>query len=291
MTFINKITISNIDLEDIDELMKLKKEAGWNQTEKDWQVLIKQNPEYCLKGTINNKIIATVTSFNYEKKLAWIGMMIVKKEFRGRGISQLLMKNVLEKLHDFSSVKLDATPEGRYVYKKFEFLDEYVIRRMTTDHLNVSGGNKINGIVLPIFEDHIPEILDYDYHIMKFDRSLLLNHLIKTSSEDNYQLIRDNKICGYILSRPGSKKEYIGPLIADSEADAKALLLETLKNKKYQNSNNLLLDVLENKKDYIHFLKSLGFTEQRQFIRMFRKTNPYPGSIKNLYFICGPEFG
>jgi len=41
----------------------------------------------------------------------------------------------------------------------------------------------------------------------------------------------------------------------------------------------------------LEWLSSIGFIEQRHFIRMYKKENTLPGKTSNQYLICGPEFG
>jgi hypothetical protein len=39
------------------------------------------------------------------------------------------------------------------------------------------------------------------------------------------------------------------------------------------------------------WLISIGFTEQRELIRMYRGKNAYPGTPEKQFAILGPEFG
>src|SRR4030095_5289656 len=116
---------------DIDSAMKLSEAEGWNQTEKDWELFLENDGNICLVAESGNMVVGTTTAINYSNQVAWIGMVLVNKEFRGRGISQSLLTRVIEKLERCKSIKLDATPQGQQVYKKLGFEDEYLIDRMT----------------------------------------------------------------------------------------------------------------------------------------------------------------
>ena len=74
---------------DIEIAMHLKNEEGWNQTEKDWELLIKNSHNICLVAEYQQKVIGTATAINYSDKVAWIGMVLVNKKYRGQGVSQL----------------------------------------------------------------------------------------------------------------------------------------------------------------------------------------------------------
>ncbi len=69
----------------MEGLMRIKKAEGWNQTEKDWELLIQYRGSVNLVAVLENQIVGTVTALNYAHTVAWIGMMLVDKKFRGRG--------------------------------------------------------------------------------------------------------------------------------------------------------------------------------------------------------------
>src|ERR1700712_5262450 len=129
--------IRNMEPGDVEGAMRLSDAAGWNQTEKDWGLLIENAENVCLLAESGDKVIGTTTAINYSNEVAWIGMVLVDKDYRGQGISKSLLTNIFKKLEDFKSIKLDATPDGQAVYKKLGFIDEYLIIRLT----NRSMGN------------------------------------------------------------------------------------------------------------------------------------------------------
>ena len=111
------VKLRQIQLEDIENCMLLSDAEGWNQTKDDWKRLVENPQNTCLLAEIENQIIGSAIAMNYANKVAWIGMVLVNKAFRGRGISKMLLSDLLDKLHSCQSVKLDATPAGRPVYE------------------------------------------------------------------------------------------------------------------------------------------------------------------------------
>ena len=153
-------------LDDIEYALTLSNAEGWNQTEKDWRLFIRSSQNVCMLAECGKKIIGTTTAINYSNQLAWIGMVLVAKEYRGQGVSKLLLTNILEKLESFKSIKLDATPEGQRVYKKFDFKDEYLITRMATTSMK-SLSSDDNALPEPIQSNHIEEIIAFDGLLQK----------------------------------------------------------------------------------------------------------------------------
>jgi hypothetical protein len=51
------------------------------------------------------------------------------------------------------------------------------------------------------------------------------------------------------------------------------------------------IDVLHHTPEWKEWLSSIGFSEQRSLVRMYRGTNTYPGLPNKQFAILGPEFG
>ncbi len=275
--------------DDIIGGMKLSGAEGWNQTEKDWKFLIENPHNICLLVECSGEIIATTTAMNYSNQIAWIGMVLVDKRDRGKGISKLLLTNILKKLESLTSVKLDATATGQKIYKKFGFKDECVITRMTNSSLSsLSTENNDDILVEHIRSKDIQEIITYDEFIFGANRTKLIEYLVKEYPGKGWLLRRNNSIAGIALGRPGNKYHHVGPVFASNVIDAKILIAKALKELIDQ---PVVVDVLCDKEHLISWLNSIGFTKQREFVRMYKKENLLPGITENQYLICGPEFG
>jgi hypothetical protein len=56
-------------------------------------------------------------------------------------------------------------------------------------------------------------------------------------------------------------------------------------------NNPVILDVPHHNESWSTWIRMLGFSELRPFIRMYRGNNDWPGLPANQYAILGPEFG
>ena len=281
-------TIRTMDLNDIQCAMRLSKAEGWNQSEKDWKLLIGNPDNVCLLAEVDGKVVGTTTAINYSNQEMWIGMVLVDKEYRGQGISKSLLTDIFQRINFCKSIKLDATPAGQPVYQKFGFKDEYFIARMVHLSVNPLPFEAKDLIPEPIGINHIQEIVDFDEAVFGANRRQLIEFLIKQYPNKCWLLKRNNNIVGFILGRDGSRYHQIGPLVAITDKDAKMLISIALKHLSQQ---PVVVDVLFDKEDLIHCLMANGFVKQRHFIRMYKEENSSPGVIDNLYLICGPEFG
>jgi ribosomal protein S18 acetylase RimI-like enzyme len=274
---------------DIASAIKLSKAEGWNQTEKDWKLFIENPGNVCLLAEFDNNVIGTTTAINYSNKIAWIAMVLVDKEYRGRGVSKSLLTNILQQLQSCTSVKLDATAAGQEVYKKFDFCDEYEIARLTKVAVkDVTSDSQNDELPNRVLLTDIPEIISFDENVFGANRCALMEYMVREYPGKAWLLKRNERVTGIALGRDGNKYHHIGPVLASNAADAKILITKALKELSNQ---PVVVDVLSDKVDLLEWLLSIGFVKQRQFIRMYKKHNPFAGHIDKQFLICGPEFG
>ncbi len=273
---------------DLKEAMQLKEAEGWNQTGRDCEMLLSNNPDLCLVAISEGKVIATVTAMNYENQLAWIGMMLVQKEYRGLGVGTLLMTHIINELEHCASIKLDATPAGFPVYKKLGFIQENTIYRMTRPPQNMEHIINPDFCVRRALSQDLVAIMEYDKGVFGANRQVVLNHLMNHSLKTSWLIEKDNRIEGFILGRPGSNFFQLGPLIAKSTEAANYLLAAALTE---LNGSSVVVDILHDKENLINWLQSQGFEIRRELIRMFYGDNSIQGVIQQQFLISGPELG
>ena len=282
------VIIRTMNLNDIEKCMLLSQAEGWNQSENDWKRLADNPNNSCFVAEHDHLIIGTATAINYANQIAWIGMMLVHKDYRGQGISKMLLSVLLDQLKSCISVKLDATPAGQPVYNKFGFEYEYIIYRLTTSSLDNFQPYKSGIIPKQILLSDISGVTALDSSVFGTGREYLLKSLIKENPDKALMIKMNERITAFLLGRQGRKYQQIGPVSASSMEAAKVLISNTLLRLV---GKPVVVDVPEDKKELILWLNSLGFISQRHFVRMYLQTNPCPGVRENQFLVCGPEFG
>jgi GNAT superfamily N-acetyltransferase len=283
-----QLQIRRMELSHMDSLMQLKNAEGWNQLEEDWSLLITYRESVNLVADLDDRIVGSVTALNYAGTLAWIGMMLVDKGNRGLGIGKRLMLELMDKLEGSASIKLDATPAGRPLYLKLGFRDEYELYRMTNLSVSAisSGENSIVPMKMQVAD--LPEVAAFDRQVFGADRTELITRLFERSPELAWIVREKGRLAGFCLGRPGQNFIQIGPVQAESEGHAKALIGSAVKQVP---GRAVVVDIPAEKTATIQWLKASGFQVQRPFERMYLHENPHPGMIENLYLIAGPELG
>jgi N-acetylglutamate synthase-like GNAT family acetyltransferase len=71
---------------DLPAGVRLNQIAGWNQTASDWERFLEVSPEGCFVAELNGQVCGTVTTISFQSRFAWIGMVLVDPQCRGRGM-------------------------------------------------------------------------------------------------------------------------------------------------------------------------------------------------------------
>lgn len=267
--------------------MEIKNAEHWNQTEQDWRFLIENYPEYCQVAEIEDQVVGTITSTNFDNQVGWIGMMLVRKPYRGLGISRKLMQTTIDRLSACESIKLDATPAGEKVYEKLGFQVEYNVFRITNTLKNRQSHDSSTETIYPIDEDVLVSLKSIDLQVFGSNRSALVDYLLQQETGSQWCIKEDEQFKGYLLSRFGTNYTQLGPIIAESEDVAKKLVEHGLN----RINGPIVIDIPVDKVGLIKWVESRGFQIQREFIRMYLKSNHYAGQLEKCFGIAGPEYG
>ena len=273
---------------DIPSGVLLCRHAGWNQVSRDWDIFIQRNPNGC-RVAIDDEIkmiIGTFTTLIYQDRFAWVGMVLVHPLFRSKRIGTQLFTEALSLIAESVTVKLDATPAGREVYRKFNFIDEYGITRMHRPP-GVPDLTAVD-LVRPMRQADFVHVLELDYVVFGADRNFILERNFIECPEYACVVENGGEITGFCMGRPGHYADQLGPIVAQHVDDAVHLLLFMLLK---VGSKPLIVDALQHTSEWISSLLAMGFVETRSLSRMFRGSNSYPGIPEKQFCILGPEFG
>lgn len=258
--------------EDLSAAVRLSAQAGWNQTYDDWAMLLGLAPEGCLAIEIDGNLASTTTLLCYEKRLAWIGMVLTDPAYRHQGLARKLFAECLKRADSMGieTLKLDATDQGQPLYEKFGFRWEQEIERWARP------GNGVAPNLAPIPVDW--SFMNIDSQFFGANRSTQLARLASRSS------VHSNKDA-YLLSRAGRLSAYLGPCVAKNVESARQLIIEVVK----ESPCGWMWDLFPQNRHATELATELGFTRQRCLKRMFRAKN-LPNSDA-IYAIAGFELG
>lgn len=265
------MTVRRMTEADIPAGLELCRLSNWNQLEPDWKVFL-CTPEGA--GWVverDGAIIGTVAALRYGAEFTWLSMMLVHPDARRSGAGTLLMETALEALAGERSIRLDATPSGEPLYRRFGFIGEYELVRAKATAPPVHHEGRA----------FTADVFAQDIHVFGADRGRLLASLRERAPEMALAIPG-----GYCFGRPGYRYRQIGPVVADCEETARELILNCM-------NGDVAIDVPRIHWKFLPgntWLENLGFRIERPFLRMYRGEQP-PGIPEQQFAITGPEFG
>ena len=278
---------------DIPAGMRLKELAGWNQTPSDWERFLRASPTGCFVAEVDGRVSGTATTIVYEGRFAWIGMVLVDPDVRGRGIGTRLLEKTIEHLDGLGvpTLKLDATPQGKPIYAKLGFANEYEIERWVLKRPPAQRDRGAVQVPLPgVVEGRadLPWIVELDRQVFGADRGDLLRSLDRETPAFTLAVRTERELEGYSFGRRGSRADHLGPWVAANPGSALKLLVEFLRRSRRE---TVFVDCMKSSPFACEFARSMGFEFSRPLTRMYRGTNRHPGTPELVGAILGPEFG
>jgi len=274
---------------DADGGFALSSRVGWNQALSDWTYMLAMGEGVGLISA-SGALVATAIALPYDR-FAWICMVLVDPDFRRRGLATRLMDEVVSGQVAAGRVPgLDATPDGREVYRRIGFRDHYQLGRYradTPDAASMPGPLEAGVTIRPLSAGALGSLAEMDRRVFGADRSGLLSHLLSRVPGASHGAWRGDDLAGYVFVRDGREAHQLGPLVATDAAVAVCLAKSALE----VTEGPVYLDVPNAQSEFVSWLNVSGFALQRPYIRMYQGRSTGFDDPGSLFAIAGPELG
>ena len=202
----------------LEGALKLSQEMSWPYLLKDWKFALQLGRGFVV--TSAGAVVGTALWWPYGDTHASAGMIIVSKAVQGRGYGARLMDALLAAARP-RIVTLNSTIEGMALYQRRGFVPIGVIHQ---HHGIPRERHEAPGpcFVRAMAPSDLGAIVGLDHEATGWTRREMLNRLIEVG--DGYVLLRDGIPRGYAISRLFGRGHVIGPVVAESPTDARALI-------------------------------------------------------------------
>jgi GNAT superfamily N-acetyltransferase len=289
MASIEALDIVPIDADQCEAVWPLSIEAGWNQTVADWRFMLGAGRGFGCTGP-DGRWQASALVLPLGQKLAWISMVLVTRERRRGGLGTGLLKRCIDEVRSAGAVAgLDATEQGRPIYLPLGFRDLYRISRWHFDEVKDTAIHRTAGVALrPIVPADLSRLALYDRPLTGMERPAILAHLaLRQPGRAWIAEDAGGKIAGFVLGREGRMATSLGPVVADSETIALALLAKSAASA----PGPVIIDVPEAHRAIRAWLESQGATTPRGYMRMTLGEAKGLVDPTHLFALAGPELG
>ncbi len=283
--------MDNIELiapDEAEAVWPLSIEAGWNQNVADWRFMLGAGRGFGLRNDAGTWEASSLV-LPLGQSLAWISMVLVTKTRRRGGVGTSLLKRCIEEVTANDAVAgLDATEQGRPIYLPLGFHDLYRITRWHFDGAKSALALPAGISLRPFTIADLPNLATYDRPLSGMERPTLLAHL--ATRQPGLAWVAETpsgKLAGFALGREGRGASSIGPVIADSEPAALALISKATSAAK----GPFIIDVPEAHDEIRRWLESQRAVSPRGYMRMTLGTAKKLDDPSHVFALAGPELG
>ena len=211
--------IRNMQPEEVHLAIQWANEEGWNPGLNDGDAFYAADPEGFFIGILNGKPIACISAVKYHNQYGFVGLYIVKQEYRGKGYGWEIWQHAMNYLGALVN-GLDGVPAQIDNYRKSGYIYQY--KQMRFEGKNIPGY-----IDKAIKTDEISpqEIKEYDTSIFGTDRTRFLDSWLNMPQAKVFSIQKDHLMKGYAVVRPCISGYKIGPLFAEDRITAEKLFL------------------------------------------------------------------
>ncbi|SEB98331.1 GNAT family N-acetyltransferase [Streptomyces sp. TLI_105] len=193
---------------------------GWNPGLSDVPAFFAQDPAGFFLGRVDGEPVSAISVVNYDDSYAFLGFYLVRPELRGLGHGLATWRAALAHAGG-RAVGLDGVPAQQDNYRRSGFTTAYRTARYVGEV--PAPERPVAGVVAA--EQIDPAALAaYDGVCHHADRPRFLSTWLTTPGHRALARVTDGRLTGYGVVRPAQDEARVGPLFADTPADAAALL-------------------------------------------------------------------
>jgi len=271
-----ELAIRNMTRPEVDELVAWAAREGWNPGLHDAELFWAADPDAFIAADLDGESIGGGAITSYDGEFGFMGLFIVRPEYRGRGLGNALWhtrrERLLARLRPGSSIGMDGV---------FAMQDYYAAGGFVFSHRNMRFRAEIpahppaprteNTDIVPLVAVPLQQVLDYDRTCFPAQRAGFLRKWISQPEGLALGCRRDGQLSGYGVVRRCGEGCKIGPLFANDVLAATGLYTQL---SRFAAGGPLYLDAPENNPAAMELVHERRMTEVFGCARMYLGPSP-----------------
>lgn len=215
------VIVRRMTRDEVDLAVGWAAEEGWNPGLNDAECFYAADPQGFFLAELSGEPVGCLSAVAYDECFAFAGFYMVRKAWRGRGIGSAMVREASAYLGS-RTVGNDAVPAQQETYRKYGFVLAY----RNVRYRGVAAPSAADAAAGIVRLSAVPfdRLLAYDRELFPADRRAFLERWIRQSGATALGFVQEGHLVGYGVLRPCRQGWKIGPLFADGEAIAEALL-------------------------------------------------------------------
>lgn len=263
-------TISIMSKDEVEIAMNWAAKEGWNPGIEDADTFYAADTTGFLVGKIDNAPIATISAVKYGASFGFVGLYIVKEEFRGKGYGLKIWQHAIDTLGG-RNIGLDGVVAQQDNYKKSGF-------KLAHRNIRFAGKSRKSGEqesnIIDVNHINASEFIAYDRNFFPENREHFIKKWVNQQSGHSLAMVEGSKILGYGTIRACCNGFKVGPL--NAEDDRVALSLFSALTNLIPDGSAVFLDVPEPNR------KAVGLAQQNDMSPSFETARMYTGALPEL---------
>jgi ribosomal protein S18 acetylase RimI-like enzyme len=283
MSRIKDFQVRTMRREELPFAIDLAAGEGWNPGLHDGECFFAADPYGFLIGELDGEPVGCISAVSYAGRYGFIGLYIVRREFRGLGYGMRLWQAALARLRGHN-IGLDGVVAQQGNYGRSGFRLAYRNVRYRVQAAPVA----VHASIAPAAAVPFEEIRDFDRHIFPEPRDAFLRHWLAQPLAGTFVARDGERLAGYTVIRRCREGWKIGPLAADDAAIARRLYDAAAAHAGAGEA--IFIDVPEANPGAASFLSSLDVVPVFESARMY--TGPDPAiELAKLFGVTTLELG
>lgn len=221
------LTVNRMSRRDVDLAIAWAASEGWNPGLADAEPFFTADPKGFFLADYAGQPAGSVSAVAYDDHFGFMGLFVVRPEYRGGRCGVLLARTALEYLGS-RVVGLDGVLAKQDNYRKHGFVFAYrTIRYSGVSQRSDECRAELNGPLVDLRSVPLKDLAAYDNQLFPALRPRFLEAWIRQPGVSALGAMRGDRLAGYGVIRPCRIGYKIGPLFAD-KADLAHLLLDSL---------------------------------------------------------------
>jgi GNAT superfamily N-acetyltransferase len=212
-----------LTLDHVRELVSWAKQERWNPGPEDADLFYWADPDGFYGYFKGDELIGGGSLVSYSGEFGFMGLYIMKPEYRSQGIGRSLWnqrKNtLLNRLKPNAAIGMDGVVAMQSFYQKGGFALAFTGER----HANAGKNYPIHPSVSGVIPENLPAIFAFDKQCFGFDRARFMEAWLFQTQGQAFKFSNEDGLQGFAVLRKVSEGYKIGPLFAESLAVAEAL--------------------------------------------------------------------
>ncbi|MEM6383934.1 MAG: GNAT family N-acetyltransferase [Pseudomonadota bacterium] len=249
------------------------REEGWNPGLDDLAAFFAADPNGFFMGFLDGEPVSSISVVRYGLEYGFLGFYIVAPDHRGSGIGIATWNRGIDYLEG-RTIGLDGVVDQQDNYRASEFV--YAGRNVRYSGLprglpNALTARNDEATIVASSDALLPGLNAYDSTFFPHGRAAFLRAWTQPSSNvqrQTWAYLIDGEVLGYVTKRKCAVGYKIGPLLADNEQIAEALLIRAAAT--LGPNDQLTIDVPDANIEAVRLAKRFGMQPVFETARMYR---------------------